>query len=112
MVVRNLTRNQMLGSQVNEANSFGRRLRGLMFRSHLELGEGLLIRPCQSVHTHFMRFPIDVLFLDDDHRVVHLISAMAPWRLSPTIRGAAMVLELAAGAAGTTQVGDQLHIGP
>ncbi len=110
MIVRNLDREVVLATRVRQADTFGLRLRGLMFRSALAEGEGLLIVPCQAVHTHFMRFPIDVLFLDEQDRVIHLIRSMRPWRQSPYVKGAKAVLELAAGAAGPTEVGDWLHI--
>jgi uncharacterized protein len=111
MIVRNLTRGRVLGTAVRRADTFGLRLLGLMFRQGLGAGEGLVIEPCSSVHSHFMRFPIDVLFLDAQWRVVHAIPAMAPWRFSPQVRGARRVLELAAGAAGETAPGDQLEVG-
>jgi uncharacterized membrane protein (UPF0127 family) len=100
----------VLGYKVSGADTFRLRLLGLMFRPSLPQGEGLLIRPCRAVHTHFMRFPIDLVFVDGDNRVVHLIPAMAPWKLSPTVREAEAVLELPAGAAGATAVGDQLEL--
>ena len=80
------------------ADSFGRRLRGLMFRAELLPGAGLLIRPSGSVHTCFMRFPIDVVFLDRDLRVVRVAAAVRPWRLA-LARRARAVLELPAGEA-------------
>ncbi|HWI64000.1 MAG TPA: DUF192 domain-containing protein [Symbiobacteriaceae bacterium] len=110
MIVRNETRGQVLGYKVSGASTFRLRLLGLMFRSTLPQGEGLLIRPCRQVHTHFMRFPIDVIFLDDDNRVVRVIPAMAPWKFSPSVSGAVSVLELPAGAAGATAPGDLLDI--
>lgn len=110
MIVRNLTAGGGLGDGVRRADSFGLRLLGLMFRARLAPGEGLLIQPCQQVHTHFMRFPIDVLFLDEGMRVVQIIRAMAPWRFSPRVAEARAVLELAAGAATEVALGDQLKV--
>ncbi|HYF94080.1 MAG TPA: DUF192 domain-containing protein [Symbiobacteriaceae bacterium] len=110
MIVRNATRGLVLGYKVSGAETFRLRLLGLMFRAGLSPGEGLLIRPCRAIHTHFMRFPIDVLFLDGDNRVVHMIPAMAPWKMSPAVRAADAVLELPAGAAGATALGDQLEV--
>lgn len=109
MIVRNASRGLVLGYKVAGADTFRLRLLGLMFRAQLPQGQGLLIRPCRAVHTHFMRFPIDVLFLDGENRVVHVIAAMAPWKLSPTIRAADAVLELPAGTAGATAPGDQIE---
>lgn len=83
---------------------------GLLNRSSLDRGEGLLIRPCSSVHCFFMRFPIDVAFLDAGGRVLKTYAPLKPWRASTIVRGARQTLELPAGAleeAGTT-VGDRL----
>jgi uncharacterized membrane protein (UPF0127 family) len=74
------------------------RLRGLLGRRELPAGEGLLLRPSPSIHTWFMRFPIDVVFLDGDLRVLDVIPALRPWRIAGR-RGARAVLELATGEA-------------
>jgi uncharacterized membrane protein (UPF0127 family) len=74
------------------------RLRGLLGRSDLPAGEGLLLRPAGSVHTAFMRFPIDVVFLDRADRVLKVAHDLAPWRMAGC-RGARAVLELPAGEA-------------
>jgi uncharacterized protein len=74
------------------------RMRGLLGRDGLDEGEGLLIKPCGSVHTFFMRFPIDVVFLDRELSVVAVRPAVPPWRTAGA-RGAKVVLELAAGEA-------------
>jgi uncharacterized membrane protein (UPF0127 family) len=88
------------------------RTRGLLFRPPLVEGEGLLIQPCNSVHTFMMGFPIDVLFLDQERRVVHLVEAMRPQRVSRIVWKAHSTLELPAGTAQRTgtQVGDQLTV--
>jgi uncharacterized membrane protein (UPF0127 family) len=75
-----------------------RRMRGLLGRSALLRDEGLLLRPAPSIHTWFMRFPIDAVFLDRDLRVIDTASAVRPWRFAAR-RGARAVLELAAGEA-------------
>jgi hypothetical protein len=72
------------------------RLRGLLGKRGLGPGEGLLIRPAGSVHTCFMRFPIDVVFLDRDLHVIDVVHELRPWRMAGR-RGARAVLELAAG---------------
>jgi uncharacterized membrane protein (UPF0127 family) len=86
-----------------------RRMRGLLGRASLPAGEGILLRPAGSVHTFFMRFPIDVVFLDRDDVVVGIEPALAPWRTSGR-RGAKAVVELAAGEADRRglEVGDRL----
>jgi uncharacterized membrane protein (UPF0127 family) len=72
------------------------RLRGLLGRARLGHGEALLLRPTWSVHTFFMRFPIDVVFVDRGLRVLAVVPCVRPWRIAAR-RGAYAVLELAAG---------------
>lgn len=74
------------------------RMRGLLGRPALAPGEGLLIAPCNSVHTIGMRYPIDVVFLDREGRVIKVRSALRPLRMAMA-RGARQVIELAAGEA-------------
>jgi uncharacterized membrane protein (UPF0127 family) len=78
------------------ADSFWPRLRGLMGRASLSSGEGLLFPRTKYIHTHFMRFPIDVVFRDADGRVVAIERDLRPWRLARR-KEAADVLELPAG---------------
>jgi uncharacterized membrane protein (UPF0127 family) len=75
-----------------------RRMRGLLGRKHLPAGEGLLLRRAGSIHTFFMRFPIDAVFLDRRDVVVAITRDLPPWRVA-SCRGARSVLELAAGEA-------------
>jgi uncharacterized membrane protein (UPF0127 family) len=72
------------------------RMKGLLGRSELLPDEGLLLRPASSIHTFFMRFPIDAVFLDRDLVVRKIVLGLKPWRLG-FARGARSVLELAAG---------------
>jgi hypothetical protein len=72
------------------------RMRGLLGRRALPRGEGLLLKPAASVHTLFMRFPIDVVFLDRELRILAVRSNVPPWRTAGC-RGARTVLELPAG---------------
>jgi uncharacterized membrane protein (UPF0127 family) len=78
------------------AGSFFARLRGLMGAAELPRGDGVLFPGTRSVHTHFMRFPIDVVFLDADDRVVRIAPELPPWR-GASAPDASAVLELAAG---------------
>ena len=78
------------------ADSFLTRFRGLMRRAALLPGEGLLFPRTRSVHTHFMRFPIDIVFLDEDDRVVRIVPELRPWH-GAVERDARAVLELTAG---------------
>jgi uncharacterized membrane protein (UPF0127 family) len=78
------------------ADSFLSRLRGLLGRRGLGAGEGLWIPRTSSVHTHFMRFAIDVVFVDGDGRVAKVVPNLRPWRFAG-VRGAKDVLELPSG---------------
>ena len=89
------------------ADSFWLRFRGLMLRASLDPDDGMLFRGTGSIHMFFMRFAIDAVFCDDDLRVVRVVSDLQPWRLA-SARGAKTVLELAAGAAGDLDAGDEL----
>jgi len=74
------------------------RLRGLLGKKELPAGEGILLRPCASVHTMFMRFPIDVVFCDGDLRVLSVEPEVPKWRMRGQ-RGAKVAIELAASEA-------------
>ena len=110
--VTNETRGAVLAESCGVARSYWARLRGLLFRPPLVDGEGLLIAPCNSVHTFMMGFPIDVLFVDKERRVVHLIPSMPPQRASRIVRKARDVIELPAGISARTgtAVGDLLSL--
>ncbi len=107
----NATRGCALVSKGRVADNYWTRLRGLMCASPLAPGEGLLISPCSSVHTHFMRFPIDVVYVDKDHQVVGIDARLAPWRFGRFYKRVRYVVELPAGAAEETgtAVGDLLE---
>jgi uncharacterized membrane protein (UPF0127 family) len=85
------------------AESAFARMRGLLGRTGLEPGTGMLINPAPSVMTFFMRFPIDVVFLDRDRRVVGVRHRLGPWRFAGARRAVA-ALELPAGAAATAGI--------
>jgi uncharacterized membrane protein (UPF0127 family) len=73
------------------------RMKGLLGQKSLSADEGLLLRPASSVHTAFMRFPIDAVFLDRELRVLRVAADLKPWRVAGC-RGARAVLELSSGA--------------
>ena len=108
--IANKTRAKVLADRASEARRFGQRLIGLMGRRNFEFGEGLHLVPCNSIHTFFMRMPIDAVFLDSEKRVVKVYPALPPWRMSGIHLNARTVLELPAGmvvGSGTTE-GDEL----
>lgn len=109
--IRNHTRDTLLATRVVEAKSFAARFVGLMGRRELPMGEGLLISPCNSIHTFFMRIAIDAAFLDAGGTVLKRYDALPPWRATTIHFKAQSVLELPAGtlAASGTSEGDVLH---
>ena len=94
LIVTNVTRGIILADSLDVAETFVDSLIGLMGKSCLKKGRGLWIKPCQSIHTLWMRFPIDVLFLDAHGVVVHLIESMKPFRVSKHVSLARSVMEL------------------
>src|ERR1035437_3930477 len=93
------------------ADTSAKRRVGLLKHKSLASGEGLWIVPCESVHTFFMKFPIDLVYLDKRLRVRKVRHAVPPWRLSACFTEHS-VLELPAGSAAETRtaVGDELTI--
>jgi uncharacterized membrane protein (UPF0127 family) len=108
--VSNLTRQTVLATCMEVAGSGPKRNKGLLGRERLAPGEGLWIVPCESVHTFWMKFPIDLVYLDRKKRIKKLKSAVPPWRLSACL-SAHSVLELPAGTIRDTQtqLGDTLE---
>jgi uncharacterized membrane protein (UPF0127 family) len=108
----NVSKGTTVAGQARKAESFWARLVGLMGRRGLEEGEGLLLSPCASVQTFFMRFPIDVIFVDGEAKVVKVAPALKPFRLTLGGRGARDALEVTAGTAArsNTSVGDCLAV--
>ena len=100
----------VLAQEVEKAFSFFKRLKGLMFREKMDPATAMLIDPCPQIHTCFMRFALDVLFLDKDGKVVYVMENMKPWRLSPIVRHATQTLEMPAGTLqGRVKVGAQIR---
>ena len=111
ILVRNRTRQTVLADAAEIADSSAKRRTGLLKHERLAPGEGLWIVPCESVHTFFMKFPIDLVYLDKQRKILKVRSAVPPWRLSLCL-SAHSVLELPAGRAAETgtAVGDELSI--
>jgi uncharacterized membrane protein (UPF0127 family) len=111
--VLNVTRDTTMATSARVARSFWARGRGLMFARELPQGAGLVIDPCGSIHMFFMRFALDVVYVDRDDRVVRAQRGIRPWRVGPLrTKGARYVVELPVGSIESTgtQVGDQLRI--
>ena len=97
--------------QVNRADTFLSRFFGLMFQKSLPSDKGVLLLPCNSIHTCFMRFPIDVVFVDKGFRVIKTIRELLPWSIIFPIREAYATLELATGTINKFELdlGDQIQ---
>lgn len=110
LVARNTTLNTVVATRVAVASTRGERAVGLLAKSGLEDGEALWIIPSRGVHTWGMKFPIDVVALDESGTVIDCVSELKPWRIRLPRRGTAGVLELAAGTVSTsgTRVGHRI----
>jgi uncharacterized protein len=100
----------VLGEDVKLAVSALERMKGLMFSDKM-IGDGLLLEPCNAIHNCFVRFPIDVIFLDSNLRIVKILRHFKPWRFSWIYWRATKTLELPAGKVPETIVeGDYLEV--
>lgn len=108
--VVNRTRGTVLGGRVLLADDLMARMRGFLFRTEPSAGEGILLSPCQAVHMFGMRFPLDVVFIDESGTVVATHPDLRPWKWTGLHRKALHALELPAGTIlGTgTRTGDAL----
>ncbi|MEI8314700.1 MAG: DUF192 domain-containing protein [Verrucomicrobiota bacterium] len=111
MVIVNATKDIVLADRCRVANSFWKRLIGLLNRKTLLVGEGLLLDRCSGVHTFGMRFAIDIVGLGADFRVLRVIQALPPYRAC-VLKNATCVIELPAGTIDRTRTaeGDQIHV--
>lgn len=89
--------NRTIPYKIVKANSFITRFKGLMFRKNPLMQEALWILPCNSIHMCFMHFPIDVVFLDKNKMIAHLVQNLKPWRFVAPIKEAHSVLECPVG---------------
>ena len=103
MIVFNLTKDLPVVLRAEKADTFSRRLFGLIPRGYIGEEEGLWLCPCAMIHMCFMRFAIDAVFLDADLKVLRVVENLKPWLFSPWVRGARSVLELKAGRCGGCQ---------
>ncbi|QDU98845.1 DUF192 domain-containing protein [Lignipirellula cremea] len=92
------------------ATTFWQRFRGLQFRQALAADEGLLIIPCSSLHTHWMRFAIDVVMLDQGDNVLKLHENLRPWRILTAAPGTHSVLEVTTGCLRNFHPGQRVSV--
>lgn len=111
LVIKNETRQSVLADKATQARGFIGRGRGLMLASPLPEGGGLIIEPCNSIHMFFMRYALDVIFVDKSGVVLFMYKGIKPWRIGRMVRGARCAIELSEGtiARTGTEVGDVLR---
>lgn len=109
---------QVVSSDVRFASTFLQRALGLMGKKPLPLGEALIFKgssalPCNSIQTSFMRFSLDLLFLDGGMKVKSIQRNVKPWRVTWPVSGAVTAIEMTAGslAEANIEIGDLLHVG-
>lgn len=107
--IRIARKGRLLLESCGRTQTYRERTRGLLGRAQLKKNEGLLLDPCNSIHMFFMRFPLDVIFIDRQGCIVKLVTSLSPWRMSSCRKGSA-VLEVSVGliAEAGLQIGDQL----
>ncbi len=112
MKIINLSKQAALAEEATLADTFLSRLKGLLGRQSLGAGEALMLSPCDSVHTFFMRFAIDVAFLNKQNEIIGIYPCLKPWRITRIFFKASSCLELPAGVlhATQTQLGDHIEI--
>lgn len=112
MRITNETRGTLVASDAREARTFMSRLVGLLGKSSLDPSEALVIDPCTSVHTFFMRFAIDVVYVNRDGDVLKVVPDLKPFRMSAAGSRRCYVIELPSGAAAEsgTVAGDKLTL--
>ena len=111
MIIKNETKNTILVNQGKVADTFFTRLKGLLGSPPLEAGQGLLLKNEKSIHTFFMTFPIDVIYIDKDLSVIKLDQDMGPNRVGKFVTESAYILEVPVGTIASTdsQVGDRIR---
>lgn len=98
MMVRIKHNEQVIAEDILLADNLWTRLIGLMFKEEPpQKAKGLLLQPCNSIHTFFMRYPLDVVFLDSQNKTVKIIRGLRPWRMTWIYFRASKTLELPAG---------------
>jgi uncharacterized membrane protein (UPF0127 family) len=107
--VRNTRTQEVIGDRIQIAGTFWLKFRGLMGTSSLKEGEGMLFPSTNSIHMFFMHYPLLILYLSRDYRVMR-VAIVAPWHIGPVVLRASMVMECPVSVSGRVQVGDVLAV--
>lgn len=97
MKLINKKNGKILATDIKVANNSYTRTIGLLLKSEFNTGEGLRLVPCNCIHSCFMKFKFDAVFIDKNNQIVHLIKNMSPWRFSRIVFSAHSVVELPEG---------------
>jgi uncharacterized membrane protein (UPF0127 family) len=108
--VINRTRAETLADRAELADNVWTRFWGLMGRRELPRGSGLVLQPGGGIHMWFMSIPLDVIHVDKQDRVTHVLRGIKPWRFGPLRVGGKRAIELPVGVADTTRVGDEIVV--
>ncbi len=108
--VHNRTRGEILAERAELASSYWTRFWGLMGRSELAPGSGLVLQPGGGIHMWFMRIPLDVVHVDGQRRVTHVLRNIQPWRFGPIFVGGRWAIELPTATASNTHIGDEIDV--
>ncbi len=100
LIIKNRTQDKILCSNALIADTFYKRAKGLLGQK--EILNPLVIKPCKQIHSWFMKFPFDAVFIDKEQKVVGTLEKMAPFKISPYVRKAATVIELPPGTVAKT----------
>ena len=103
MRIINTANNTVLAGDVIIAEGLFKRMKGLLGKDALKSGQAIVLKPCTAVHTFFMRFTIDIAFVDSENRVIKAIPDLKPWRLTGIYSSARSCVELPAGTLASTQ---------
>lgn len=110
MKIINKQNNIILADNVIMADTIFKRMKGLLGAKEIKKGYALILNPCNSIHTFFMRFPIDVLFLNKNNQVIKVVHSIKPFRLTNIYLNSSLAIEFSSGTirASQTQEGDTI----
>lgn len=110
MKIINIPKNTILIENCPVADSFFKRFIGLLGKKSISSNEGLIIKPCNSIHMFFMKFSLDVIFVNKKNEVVAIYENIKPWKFTPVIKGAYIAIELSPNTVVNTKttIGDVL----
>lgn len=112
MELVNKTKHTLLAKDIVIANTPFKRLKGLLGKKEFREGQAIILKPCNSLHTFFLRFAIDVIFVDKQNKVIEAISHLKPFHLTRVYWLSVLAIELPAGIiqSSSTYNGDTLTI--